>query len=162
MIEATSIFGNKVNLFKDKFSVRISGYAILIHEGKILLVNTKSSGKYYLPGGKVEIGEKIEEAIRREVKEEAGIEIEVEKFFTFKESYFYYDPDDLAWQNYSFFFICKPLSFKLSEDNQVEFDEAYKPEWIEISRLKKDAFSYPADEIFQLVLDDLRAKLSRK
>jgi len=151
MIEATSIFGNKINIPKNKFSVRVSGYAILIHEGKILVVNTRSNGKYYLPGGKVEIGEKIEDAIKREVKEEAGIEIEVEKFLTFKETYFYYDPEDIAWQNYSFFFICKPLSFELSEDNQVEFDEAYKPEWIELSKLKKDNFSYPADEIFQLI-----------
>ncbi len=151
MIEATSIFGNKIKVPKNKFSVRVSGYAILTHEGRILVVNTRSNSKYYLPGGKVEMGEKIEDAIKREVKEEAGIEIEVEKFLTFKETYFYYDPEDMAWQNYSFFFICKPLSFELSEDNQVEFDEAYKPEWIELSKLKKDDFSHPADEIFQLL-----------
>jgi mutator protein MutT len=151
MIEAISAFGNKIKIPKEKFSTRVSGYAILIHEGKMLLVNLRSNGKWFFPGGKVEIGEKIEDAIKREVKEEAGIEIEVEKFLTFKETYFYYDPTDEAWQNYSFFFICKPLSFEPSEKYQVEDDDANKPTWVELKKLKKDDFPSPADEIFQLL-----------
>lgn len=151
MIEAISIYGNNVKVSKEKFKLRISAYGIIIHEGRVLIVNTRSSGKWFFPGGEVEIGEKIEEAIKREVKEETGIKIEVEKFLTFKETYFYYDPWDKAWQNYSFFYVCRPLTFDLTEKHQVEFDEAEKPEWVELSKLTKDDFQPPANEIFQLL-----------
>jgi 8-oxo-dGTP pyrophosphatase MutT (NUDIX family) len=41
---------------------------------KIFLVNTRRTGEYYLPGGGIEVGERIEWALKREVKEETGIE----------------------------------------------------------------------------------------
>jgi len=151
MIEATSIYGNKIKIPKNKFQFRTSAYGIIRHEGKILLVNTRSSGKWFFPGGEVEIGESLEDAIKREVLEETGIEIKVEKFLTFKESFFYYDPLDKAWQNYGFFYICKPKSFDLSEENQVEFDEAEKPKWVEFDKLRAEDFQPPANELFQLL-----------
>lgn len=54
--------------------------------GKILLGKKTNiehilSGAWHIPGGKVEDGESEEQAIKREIKEEAGIEIKVIKFF---------------------------------------------------------------------------------
>ena len=53
--------------------------AIIVHEGKILLEKRKSApgkGKWSVPGGLVELGESIEQAVIREVKEETGLEVE--------------------------------------------------------------------------------------
>ena len=50
--------------------------AIVISEGKILLEkrrNDPGSGKWSIPGGKVELGEKVEQTVVREVKEETGL-----------------------------------------------------------------------------------------
>ena len=46
--------------------------------GRVLLIRRKygpCTGIYALPGGLVEIGETVEEACRREVREEAGVDI---------------------------------------------------------------------------------------
>ena len=44
--------------------------------GNVLLVRTRKwSGKWGIPGGKVELGETLEEAFRREIREETGLEI---------------------------------------------------------------------------------------
>jgi ADP-ribose pyrophosphatase YjhB (NUDIX family) len=42
-------------------------------EGRVLLAKS-SSGRWDLPGGRINIGEQVEEALRREIREELGVE----------------------------------------------------------------------------------------
>ncbi len=54
--------------------------AVIVHQGKVLLVKRAkepSRGYWSIPGGAIELGEKAREALKREVKEECGIEVEV-------------------------------------------------------------------------------------
>ncbi len=57
------------------------GVAVLVeHQGAVLLVRRASApnaGQWSLPGGRVELGEPIREAARREVNEECGVDVEV-------------------------------------------------------------------------------------
>jgi mutator protein MutT len=53
--------------------------AVIAKDGKILLEkrrNDPGKGKWSVPGGIVELGEHVEEAVVREVKEETGLEVE--------------------------------------------------------------------------------------
>lgn len=54
------------------FNYRVA--AVLIHEGKLLAMKDERSPYHYLPGGRVKLGERAEEAVLREVREELGIE----------------------------------------------------------------------------------------
>jgi ADP-ribose pyrophosphatase YjhB (NUDIX family) len=57
----------------------IAGVAGLVfHEGKVLLVrrgNKPSKGRWGIPGGVVELGERVEDAVIREVVEETSIQV---------------------------------------------------------------------------------------
>ena len=56
------------------------GAVVLDDDGRVLLVkraNEPLKGEWSLPGGAVDVGETLENGIRREVREETGIEIEV-------------------------------------------------------------------------------------
>lgn len=65
------------------------GAFIINDKGEVLLMkrsqNAKNErGKWEAPGGAVEFGETLEEAIRREMREELGVEIEIKKQFPAK------------------------------------------------------------------------------
>jgi len=63
---------------------KVAVAALAVKDGKVLLVRRKyppSAGKWSLPGGHVELGERLEEAVLRELKEETGIDGVVKGFF---------------------------------------------------------------------------------
>jgi mutator protein MutT len=52
--------------------------AVVIHEGRVLLVRRGKEplrGRWVVPGGTVELGETLEEAVVREVEEETGLKV---------------------------------------------------------------------------------------
>ena len=61
--------------------------AVVIKDGAILLVKrgqAPSSGKWAIPGGSVELGETLQQAAEREIREETGLRIRAEQpVFTF-------------------------------------------------------------------------------
>lgn len=59
----------------------IAGAGIVINkENEILMVKTHRGG-WVFPGGQVEVGENVIDAVKREIMEEAGVEIEVGEVF---------------------------------------------------------------------------------
>ncbi len=54
--------------------------AIIIKNGKILIAKRKE-GKWEFPGGRVEKGEDMEECLKREIKEELDMDIEILKHY---------------------------------------------------------------------------------
>lgn len=77
--------------------------AILIDKRMIVLIRrVKKHETYYVfPGGGVEDTKNLEEALRREMKEELGIDIIIERLFLEKQ----FEKDDLRQNEY--FYLCK-------------------------------------------------------
>ncbi len=68
---------------------RPSCHAAIIEHGRLLLIQRAHDpyqGWWGLPGGGVELGETVAEALRREVREETGLEIAVGRFLDLKDA----------------------------------------------------------------------------
>jgi 8-oxo-dGTP diphosphatase len=55
--------------------------AVIIKEARVLLVqrgNEPSRGRWSIPGGVVELGETLRQAVEREVREESGLEVQAQ------------------------------------------------------------------------------------
>ena len=53
--------------------------AIVRGDGRILAIRRRDNGHWEPPGGVLELGESIEDGLRREIREETGLEIEPER-----------------------------------------------------------------------------------
>lgn len=151
MIECTSVYGHKTLVPKEKLIFRLSVYGLIVDDGKALLIHARSTGKYYLPGGGVEVGERIKDALRREVKEETGIEVEVGEFAHFEEDFFYYDPLNEAYHGLLLYYLCKPKTLDVVDDEHVEDEEAERPRWIDIRALHGEDFLNHGEIILELL-----------
>ena len=59
-----------------KYPEPTCGALIFNPVGKIFLMKSRKwRDKYVMPGGHIELGEKIEDALKREIKEETGLDI---------------------------------------------------------------------------------------
>jgi len=100
------------------------GALIVNKEGKILLTKShKWFDKYTLPGGHIEVGETMKEAIIREVKEETGLDVEVAELLLMQEAIFAGE----FWKRKHFIFfdfLCK------SGDQQVKLDGRELQEYV--------------------------------
>lgn len=110
--------------------------AIIIHSKRVLIAqrapNEKLAGKWELPGGKVEIGETLQDCLKREIREEFDVDIEVMDFF--EESIYEYESDSIKLMA----FWCKWNSGEFI----LKVHSAIK--WVERSELELYDFA-PAD-----------------
>jgi len=68
--------------------IEIIARGIIIQDGKILLCKVKSKENWFFPGGHVEEGENSEAALKREMREEIGVDTIEAKFIGLAENIF--------------------------------------------------------------------------
>lgn len=57
------------------FVGKIAHKAIIVKDNKVLLVRSDKGGHWDIPGGRIHVGERPNDALKREVKEELGLDI---------------------------------------------------------------------------------------
>jgi 8-oxo-dGTP pyrophosphatase MutT (NUDIX family) len=151
MITCQAFLGGTKEVAREMLQFRPAVYGFVIEQDKLLVVNTIISNRYSLPGGGVDLGERLETALVREVREESGLVVEVGHFAGFKEDFFYYNPNDIAFHSLLFYYFCRPLTFDLAAKEMIEDGEVDQPQWIPIQSLKEDDFHDHGEKILELL-----------
>ena len=138
----------------EKFNYRVC--AMIISNGKILAMHDERSPYYYLPGGRVEIGETAEHAIIREVQEELGITPEIIRPLWLNQAFFTEDVDNLRYHELCIYFLMDIADTDLLARGEKftakEGNRTHAFEWLAFDRLK-DEYFYPLflkKDIFKL------------
>ena len=91
--------------------------------------NVAGAGKYYLPGGHIHMGEKIKEALKREIWEECGIRILPEKCIWVEENFEISHHINMYYESVLVIKDTKPMN--------KEPDKCYGWDWYPIDRPPK-------------------------
>jgi len=125
------------------------GAVIFNPEGKILLCKSHKWGnKYVIPGGHIELGEKMEDALKREIFEETGLHIYDIKLIGIKESIY----SDTFYEKKHFIFI----DYLCKTDTSVVTlnDEAESYEWVDLNEIENyDLGGFTKDLLLKIKYD---------
>jgi nucleoside triphosphatase len=122
------------------------GALIFNREGKLFLMKShKWGGKYVIPGGHIELGEKAEDALKREIKEETGLDIFDIEFIGIQD--FIFDP--AFWKKRHFVFLdyaCRTNSIEVKLNSEGQEHGWFSPD--ELAKLPVEPYSLRTVENF--------------
>ena len=106
--------------------------AIIICHGKILLQKRERApdeGKWSIPGGLVELGESLKQAVIREVKEETGLKVEKPELIDVVENII---PNEKGKMKYHYIIV--DFFVELANERFEVSDKAAELRWVELDK----------------------------
>lgn len=117
------------------------GALVVNPKGEVLIVRSnKWHDKYTVPGGHIELGERAEDAIKREVKEETGLNVVAVRLLLVQQAI--YPKDYRRHEHFVFMdYVCYTKDFDVKLDNRelqsyvwIDSEEALKLDLEEYTR----------------------------
>jgi len=119
---------------------------MMISDDKILAMHDERSPYYYLPGGRVAMGETAENAVIREVQEELGVTPKVVRPLWLNQAFFTEDVDNLNYHELCIYFLIDVSDTDILEKGNKfiskEGQRTHSFELLGFERLK-DEYFYP-------------------
>ncbi len=119
----------------DNGYINIRVGAIIKKGDKFLMVGNQKDDYLYSVGGRIKFGESAEEAVVREVLEETGVRLEVDRLGFVHENFFYGDygkkEDKLIYEISYFFYMKTPDDFEPVCESFTEDESKERLVWVD-------------------------------
>ena len=130
--------------------------AVIINDNRILAMIDDPSSHYYLPGGRVNMHERIEDAVLRELKEELFIDAKIVRPLWVNQGFFIAGDENEKYHEICIYFLvdisCTNILSRGKEFEIIEGKNRHFFKWIPFEELE-DTYFFPLfikKEIFNL------------
>lgn len=123
---------------KDNKRFRYRAAAIIVENGCVLFAGNRKEDYFYSIGGAVHMGETAEDAVRREVKEETGVEYELDRLAVIHENFFNESKGSLKGLNcheIALYYLMKPRGTQNLNSNSYTLGVKENMYWLPIEKL---------------------------
>ena len=124
----------------DNGILNIRAGAIIMKNGKLLMVGNDRD-YFYSVGGRLKFGETAEEAVVREVFEETGVQMDIDRLGFVHENYFYGDApsnrNQLVYEISFFFYMNVPDTFAPVSESFTEDHSKEHLVWVSLDEGRK-------------------------
>lgn len=153
-IQCVNIQGNKHEFDESEFIERNSVYGVHVKDKQILLVQDYWAKRWELPGGGIEEGETIKDALLREFEEETGLKIDEDIQELLKvQSYFLAPRKEKPWKTKRTVYQVKVIGGVLQENiNKLDVLQA---KYFPIDAVRKLIMNNNVDNLLTPVLKKL-------
>jgi len=134
--------------------------ALIFKDGRLLLVRRGAKpgqGRWSIPGGLVELGERVHDAVVREVKEECGLDIEVERLVDVFDSITRDEKGRVQYQ-----FVVINFLAKIKGGSLKNADDVLEARWVPLDEVEKYNLTNSFRAFFKKHHQELRCLLSSK
>ncbi len=107
-----------LGFIKENKWFRFRACAVIVRDSKILMCENAKDDYYYTVGGAVEHGEKVEDAVIREVFEETGHILEIDRLLFINQNFFK-DNDGKECHEVAFYFLMKDNGLDLIKEGKT-------------------------------------------
>ena len=138
----------------ERFNYRVC--AIILNDGKILAMKDERSPYYYLPGGRVQLGETAENAVIRECLEELNASPKIVRPLWLNQAFFTEVVNSLRYHEICIYFLMDisetDILFRGETFFYMEGDRKHTYEWIPFEKLEEIYFQpkFLKKDIFNL------------
>lgn len=139
-----------MSLPQKRFNIRV--YALVVRNDGFILLSTENRKGFSFtkfPGGGVEWGEGISDALKRECKEELGVQIDIESHF-YTTDFFQPSAFNENDQLISIYYKVDSSSFEQIKHGQsaldVEKGNKHQLFWHDLKSLKNETLTFPIDQ----------------
>lgn len=133
-----------ISYSQQELTWRVSAYALVVKDGKLLIIKNKLEKLHDIIGGGIEFGETIEDALHREAMEEGGVKIKIGKLLGTALDWFYHKKGTYH-QTLQLFYLAE-LSGELNSPTDLDI------EWVGFVNLDEIGTKYHLPPVVENVI----------
>jgi len=129
-VKGLRIDHSTTDLDTSRLTWRPGAYAFIFDaQGHLLVLDNGWNGKHDLPGGGIEIWERVEAALAREIWEETGLEIEVGALVDADDEFFM-TPHNNQWHTIKLYYLARVLGGDI-RGTILDGEQSINPHWVD-------------------------------
>jgi len=164
LVTATTVDGQEIKVVRKNLEKGVHCYAVIVRNGKVLIVPQWKEDGFIFPGGSVELGENHLDGLVREVKEETGYECKPGRVIDVFTSIYMNFKTGKAQHSILIYYTADIIKGHRTTEGFDEYEKHYagKARWVTLDEVKEMRFTSNIQQPIRAMIRYLEENMAAK